>query len=33
MATVTLGFENQLWKMADGLRGNIESSEYKSLFI
>ena len=33
MATVTLGFENQLWKMADGLRGNIESSEYKHVIL
>lgn len=24
MATLNLGFENQLWKMADKLRGNIE---------
>jgi type I restriction enzyme M protein len=33
MATVTLGFENQLWKMADGLRGNIESSQYKHVIL
>jgi type I restriction enzyme M protein len=33
MATVTLGFENQLWKMADSLRGNIESSEYKHVIL
>jgi len=33
MATVTLGFEEQLWKMADKLRGNIESSEYKHVIL
>ena len=33
MATVTLGFENQLWEMADKLRGNIESSEYKHVVL
>ena len=33
MATVTLGFEDQLWKMADKLRGNIESSEYKHVIL
>jgi type I restriction enzyme M protein len=33
MATVTLGFENQLWKMANSLRGNIESSEYKHVIL
>ncbi len=33
MATVSLGFEDQLWKMADKLRGNIESSEYKHVIL
>ncbi len=33
MATVNLGFEDQLWKMADKLRGNIESSEYKHVIL
>lgn len=31
MSTVNLGFENNLWNMADKLRGNIEASEYKLL--
>lgn len=33
MATLNLGFENQLWEMADKLRGNIESSEYKHVVL
>lgn len=33
MASVSLGFENQLWEMADKLRGNIESSEYKHVVL
>lgn len=33
MATLSLGFENQLWEMADKLRGNIESSEYKHVVL
>ncbi len=33
MATVNLGFEDQLWKMADKLRGNIESSDYKHVIL
>lgn len=33
MATLNLGFENQLWEMADKLRGNIESSEYKHVIL
>lgn len=33
MATLSLGFENQLWDMADKLRGNIESSEYKHVIL
>lgn len=31
--TVNLGFENKLWEMADKLRGNIESSEYKHVIL
>jgi type I restriction enzyme M protein len=30
---VALGFEENLWKMADKLRGNIESSEYKHVVL
>lgn len=33
MAEVQLGFENKLWEMADKLRGNIESSEYKHVIL
>ncbi len=32
-STVNLGFENKLWEMADKLRGNIESSEYKHVIL
>jgi type I restriction enzyme M protein len=30
---VNLGFENKLWEMADKLRGNIESSQYKHVIL
>lgn len=30
---VNLEFENNLWAMADKLRGNIESSEYKPVVL
>jgi type I restriction enzyme M protein len=33
MSTVNLGFENKLWEMADKLRGNIESSDYKHVIL
>ena len=33
MAELQLGFENKLWEMADKLRGNIESSEYKHVIL
>ena len=33
MASVKLGWENQLWSMADKLRGNIEASEYKHVIL
>ncbi|QSX05589.1 SAM-dependent DNA methyltransferase [Sedimentibacter sp. zth1] len=31
--SVSLEFENKLWEMADKLRGNIESSEYKHVVL
>ncbi len=33
MAAVSLGIEKDLWKMADKLRGNIESAEYKHVVL
>jgi len=33
MASVNLGYEQNLWDMADKLRGNIESSEYKHVVL
>jgi type I restriction enzyme M protein len=33
MSELQLGFENKLWEMADKLRGNIESSEYKHVIL
>ena len=33
MSGVNLGFENKLWEMADKLRGNIESAEYKHIVL
>lgn len=33
MSKVNLGFEDKLWEMADKLRGNIESSEYKHVIL
>ena len=33
MVTVNLGFEKNLWDMADKLRGNIEASEYKHVVL
>jgi type I restriction enzyme M protein len=33
MASINLGFEQSLWEMADKLRGNIESSEYKHVVL
>ncbi|MFA6815012.1 MAG: class I SAM-dependent DNA methyltransferase [Parabacteroides sp.] len=33
MASVKLGWENNLWAMADKLRGNIENSEYKHVIL
>src|SRR5215475_721289 len=31
--TANLGFEAQLWKAADALRGNLESAEYKHVVL
>ena len=31
--TVEIGFEKEIWKAADLLRGNIDASEYKSLVL
>ncbi len=33
MSSVNLGFEQNLWEMADKLRGNIEASEYKHVVL
>ena len=33
MSKVNLGFEDKLWEMADKLRGNIQSSEYKHVIL
>lgn len=33
MADVILGFENQLWAMADKLRSNIQPSDYKNVVL
>ena len=33
MATANLGFEEKLWQMADKLRGSMDSSEYKMLYL
>lgn len=31
--TVEIGFEEQIWKAADKLRGNIDASEYKNVVL
>ena len=31
--TATIGFEQQIWKAADILRGNIDASEYKHVIL
>ena len=31
--SVTLDFENNLWAMADKLRGNIQPSDYKDIVL
>ena len=33
MATANLGFEEKLWKMADKLRGSMDSGEYKNVIL
>jgi type I restriction enzyme M protein len=30
MSTANIGFEEQLWLMADKLRGSMDASEYKN---
>ena len=30
MNTADIGFEKEIWKAADKMRGNIDASEYKS---
>ena len=32
-STATIGFEQQIWKAADILRGNIDASEYKHVIL
>ena len=31
--TAEIGFEKEIWKAADLLRGNIDASEYKSVVL
>ena len=31
--TVEIGFEKEIWKAADLLRGNLDASEYKSVVL
>mgnify|MGYP000767665591 CR=1 FL=1 len=31
--TAEIGFEEQIWKAADKLRGNIDASEYKNVVL
>lgn len=31
--TAEIGFEEQIWKAADKLRGNLDASEYKSVIL
>ena len=33
MNTVDIGFEKEIWKAADKMRGNIDASEYKSVVL
>ena len=33
MATANIGFEEQLWSMADKLRGSMDSGEYKNVVL
>jgi type I restriction enzyme M protein len=32
-STATLGFEAQLWRMADTLRGSMDAAEYKHVVL
>lgn len=31
--TIEIGFEEQIWKAADKLRGNMDASEYKNVVL
>ena len=31
--TADIGFEDQIWKAADKMRGNLDASEYKSVVL
>ena len=31
--TISLGFEEKIWKAADALRGNLNASEYESVVL
>ena len=31
--TAEIGFEEQIWRAADKLRGNIDASEYKNVVL
>jgi hypothetical protein len=33
ISSSTIGFEQQIWKAADILRGNIDASEYKHVIL
>lgn len=33
MNTADIGFEKEIWKAADKMRGNIDASEYKSVVL
>ena len=33
MNTADIGFEREIWKAADKMRGNIDASEYKSVVL
>ena len=33
MNTADIGFEKEIWRAADKMRGNIDASEYKSVVL
>ena len=33
LITATIGFEQQIWKAADILRGNVDASDYKHVIL